>query len=44
MGRKASCDEQVIGFTGNHADKQQITYKDEGDGFLCDAICQDGYT
>ena len=44
MGRDISCDEQTIGFKGNHSDKQRISYKKEGDGFLADAILQDGYT
>ena len=44
MGRNLSCDEQTIGFQGNHKDKQRITYKKEGDGFLADCICSDGYT
>ena len=39
-----SCDEQTIGFQGNHKDKKRITYKAEGDGFQCDALCQDGFT
>ena len=44
LGRNLSCDEQTIGFQGNHRDKQRITYKKEGDGFLADALCSDGYT
>ena len=44
MGHKLSCDEQTIGFKGNHADKQRISYKKEGDGFLADALLEDGYT
>ena len=44
LGRDLSCDEQTIGFQGNHKDKQRITYKAEGDGFLADCICSDGYT
>jgi hypothetical protein len=39
-----SCDEQTIGFQGNHKDKRWIMYKAEGDGFQCDALCQDGFT
>ena len=44
VGSHLSCDEQTIGFKGNHADKQRISYKKEGDGFLADAIAEDGYT
>jgi Transposase IS4 len=36
--------EQTIGFQGQHADKLRITYKAEGDGFQCDALCDSGYT
>jgi len=39
-----SCNEQTIGFKGNHQDKQCISYKKEGDGFLAKAISEDGYT
>jgi Transposase IS4 len=44
LGQEFSCDEQTIGFKGNHQDKQRISYKKEGDGFLADAISEDGYT
>ena len=27
-----------------HKDKQRITYKTEGNGFHCDALCEEGYT
>ena len=30
-------------FKGWHQDKQQITYKAEGDGFQADALCQEGF-
>ena len=36
--------EQTIGFQGRHADKLRITFKKIGDGFMCDAICECGYT
>ena len=44
MGRNLSCDEQTVGFQGSHRNKQRITYKAEGDGFLADCLCGDGYT
>ena len=44
LGRDISGDEQMLGFQGRHADKLCITYKAEGDGFQCDAICYTGYT
>jgi len=44
VGRVFSTDEQTMGFQGHHADKKRITYKDEGDGFQGDALCQDGWT
>eukprot|EP00957_Ditylum_brightwellii_P199728 15225395-Ditylum_brightwellii.AAC.1 len=40
LGSNISCDEQTHGFQGNHANKQRITYKAEGGGFQCDAICK----
>ena len=44
LGHDISGDIQTIGFQGRHADKLRITYKAEGDGFQCDAICDAGYT
>ena len=44
LGHDISGNEQTIGFQGHHADKLRITYKAEGDGFQCDAICDAGYT
>ena len=44
IGRDISGDEQTIGCQGRHPDILRITYKQEGDGFQCDAICSDGYT
>ena len=43
-GRDISCDEQDIGFQGQHKNKQRVTFKKVGDGFLPDAIFSDGYT
>ena len=44
MGQNISVDEQDIGFQGRHSDKQRISYKKVGDGFLVDALSADGYT
>ena len=44
LGQDISVDEQDIGFQGRHSDKQRITFKKVGDGFLVDALCADGYT
>ena len=33
IGRDISCDEQDIGYHGQHKDKQRITFKEVGDGF-----------
>jgi len=43
LGKEISGDKQVIGFKENQ-DKQRISYKREGDGFLTDAISEDRYT
>jgi Transposase IS4 len=43
-GMHLAGDEQTIGFQGRHEAKQRITYKNEGDGFQCDALCDQGYT
>jgi hypothetical protein len=43
-GQHLSRDKQTLGFKGNHCDKQRVSYKHEGDGFLTDAICDSGYT
>jgi hypothetical protein len=37
-------DEQTIGFQGQLGMKLRISYKQEGDGFQCDAVCDSGYT
>jgi len=43
-GANLSGDEHTIGFKGNHADKQRVNYKCEGDSFLTNALCDRGYT
>jgi hypothetical protein len=43
LGAYFSIDEMTLRFKGQHKDKRQITYKAEGDGFQCDALCQEGY-
>jgi hypothetical protein len=44
LGRDLSCDKQTVGFQGHHKNKLQITYKNEGDWFMVDCICSNGYT
>ena len=43
-GKFVAIDEQTIGFQGASGMKLRISYKREGDGFQCDAICDRGYT
>ncbi|KAK3240642.1 hypothetical protein CYMTET_49530 [Cymbomonas tetramitiformis] len=43
-GVDVSLDEQDAGFQGKCAFKDKIKYKKEGDGFLADCICEQGYT
>lgn len=43
-GRDISIDEQTLGFQGRHGSKLRITFKRVGDGFMCDALCDQGYT
>lgn len=43
-GMHLSVDEQTLGFKGRSGMKLRISYKKEGDGFQCDAICDNGYT
>ena len=43
-GKWVSIDEQTLGFKGRHRMKLRISYKREGDGFQCDAVCDMGYT
>ena len=42
-GKWLSIDEQTL-FQGRSGIKLHISYKKEGDGFQCDAVCDDGYT
>ena len=39
-----SFDENMQVIKSNHRYKRRITYKAEGDGFQCNAICDNGYT
>ena len=43
-GKFVSIDEQTLGFKGKSSLKLRISYKREGDGFQCDALCDRGYT
>jgi hypothetical protein len=43
-GKWVVINEQTIGFQGASSMKLQISYKQEGDGFQCDALCDSGYT
>jgi hypothetical protein len=43
-GNFVAIDEQTISFQGSSGLKVRITYKREGDGFQCDAVCDHGYT
>ena len=43
-GKFVAIDEQTIGFQGASGMKLRISYKREGDGFQCDAVCDAGYT
>ena len=44
IGQLISVDEMDIIFQGRHKDKQRVTYKNGGDGFLVDDLCAEGYT
>ncbi|KAK3286266.1 hypothetical protein CYMTET_6168 [Cymbomonas tetramitiformis] len=43
-GPHVSLDEQDVGFQGRSEFKEKIKFKKEGDGILCDALCERGYT
>ena len=42
-GMQIAVDEMTMRFKGRHGDKLRITFKAEGDGFMADALCDDGY-
>ncbi len=44
LGECVAIDEQTIGFKGRSGMKLHISYKREGDGFQCNALCDEGYT
>ena len=39
-----SIDEKTIGVQGRHADEMKIKHKREGNGFMVDCWCDDGFT
>ena len=43
-GKWLAIDKQTIGFKGAHGLALYIAHKREGDGYQCDAVCEDGYT
>jgi hypothetical protein len=43
-GKWVAVDEQMIGFKGRLGMRLWILYKREGDGFQCNAVCDEGYT
>ena len=44
LERDLSIDEQTIGFQGRHKDQLRIMFKDAGDGFQDDDVCNCRYT
>ena len=44
VGKDISGDEQDAPFQGKHQDKQRVTYKKAGDGFMIDSLCEHGFT
>jgi hypothetical protein len=44
LGKWISINEPTLSFQGWSRIKLCISYKKEGDGFQCDAICNNGYT
>ena len=43
LGCSVAVNKMTMRFKGHHRDKLHITYKDEGDGFQDDDLCDDGY-
>ena len=43
-GHNLAVDDQTIGLQGQHADKLWINFKNTGDGFQADFLCEYGYT
>jgi len=43
VGLFVAVDEMTIVFQGIHEEKRRITYKNEGDGFQCDALCDNSF-
>ncbi len=43
-GKWVAINEQALGFQGALGMKLRISYKREGDGFQCNAVCNAGYT
>ena len=44
IGPHGSTDEQNIGFQGSHKEKHKIKWKHEGDIFMADYCCDNGFT
>ena len=44
LGCNISSDKKYENFQWNHEDKQWVTFKNTGDGFLIDSVCDYGYT
>ena len=44
LGCALAVDDKTIGSQGRNMDKMLISYKNEGDGFQADALCDWGYT
>ncbi|OEU12697.1 hypothetical protein FRACYDRAFT_243954 [Fragilariopsis cylindrus CCMP1102] len=43
LGMNISVDEMTMRMKGVHRDRMTIKFKAEGDGFMTDALCQEGY-